>query len=720
LYAPVRTLVVQELRAGHLPLWNPYEGTGKPLFAEGIHSVLHPVSLLGALLAPSSIDFLILVWLVAAALGAFLLARSLAASPTASAAAGLAFALSGFSVSMTGNLVFLAGLSTLPWLLAAARSAGMGARWGLVATALATACAFLSGDAQVALVGLILGILLAADAGGLRGLARAAVGMGAGLLLAAVQILPTAALLPRTYRSLESSDWEKARWALPPARLLEWIVPGIARGPLRELPATASGSPVPSVFAESVYLGAPLLVAAALGWAALRCNGRRRTALLLGGACLALLWLALGHHLGARQLLGWVPIWSRFRYTEKLMAPLTLCVAALAALGVDAFGVSRLSPRWRRALGALTLTAAAAFIVLSIAPAASGLAERIPGEAAAFHLRQVARGLPHLIVLLAALLAADRLPGERRRVLALALLLAAAPVAALRYAAHFGSPVARGEVSPLRLETDSPPVRLLHPEEELLPTNDPDGPVEGSAHFNRRFLRPATNVAARVDTVEPFGAFDPGRLTTLVRSLGFDWMRALRRFGLTHVAVVLPYDEASRAATAAAVEGGRLVQREPGLNFELWAVPHRPWAFFPRRVIVQPTPEYAHMFLLDVLASPGADETVVLEAKDPPRTAPGRVLGFERGTGTVRVEAEADAPSLLVVQDAFWPGWRATVDGRPAEILAADFLVRAVRWPAGRHRLVMTYDPPELRLGLALSALGAVLVLLLAIKPERR
>ncbi|MGB8931558.1 MAG: hypothetical protein WCC48_09970, partial [Anaeromyxobacteraceae bacterium] len=30
LYAPVRTLVVQELRAGHLPLWNPYEGTGKP------------------------------------------------------------------------------------------------------------------------------------------------------------------------------------------------------------------------------------------------------------------------------------------------------------------------------------------------------------------------------------------------------------------------------------------------------------------------------------------------------------------------------------------------------------------------------------------------------------------------------------------------------------------------------------------------------------------
>ena len=33
LYAPVRTLVVDALRRGRLPLWNPYEGAGKPLFA---------------------------------------------------------------------------------------------------------------------------------------------------------------------------------------------------------------------------------------------------------------------------------------------------------------------------------------------------------------------------------------------------------------------------------------------------------------------------------------------------------------------------------------------------------------------------------------------------------------------------------------------------------------------------------------------------------------
>jgi hypothetical protein len=43
LYSPVRSMVVDSLRSFSLPLWNPYEGTGHPLLAEGIHGVLHPV-----------------------------------------------------------------------------------------------------------------------------------------------------------------------------------------------------------------------------------------------------------------------------------------------------------------------------------------------------------------------------------------------------------------------------------------------------------------------------------------------------------------------------------------------------------------------------------------------------------------------------------------------------------------------------------------------------
>jgi hypothetical protein len=711
LYAPVRTLVVAELRAGRLPLWNPYEGTGKPLFAEGLHSVLHPVSLAAAVVAPSSIDFLLLSYLVAAALGAFVLAGILGASGPASAAAGASYALSGYSVSMTGNLVFLAGLSTLPWLVAGARAAGAGARWGAVAAALAAACAFLSGDAQVALVGLALGALLAADAGGPRGAARALGGMLSGVLLAGVQIVATRALLPLTFRDLELPDEQKAQWALAPARLLEWVVPGLFRGPLAGLPVGASGPRLDElVFADSVYLGAPLLVAAALGAA----RSRRRTALLLASAAGVLLWLALGHHLGARPLLDGVPVWSRFRYSEKLMAPLTLCACGLAALGADEFGPRRLPAAARGALAAIGSLAAAVLVALVLAPAwADALATRLAGDLGPFRRSMLAAGLPHLLAAMGALLVVDRLRPAPARTTALALLVALASGAAVHHGAHLGSPDARLFATPMRLETEGPVPRIAHPVSGLYDHERYPDHVEASARAASIVLTPAFNVASRVDTFEPYTGFEPGRLTRLSMSFERAWAREFRRFGLTHVAIQLPHAEAFRRLAALAADGGVLVQREEALGFEVWAVPHRPWAFFAGRAVAAASPERAHEVVLD-LAARGEDETVVLEAAEAPATAPGRVLQVDRGTGSVRIDAESAGPALLVVQDAYWPGWRASIDGEPAEILAADFLVRAVRWPPGRHRLEMTYDPPELRSGLALSAVGAVAVLLLA------
>lgn len=75
-----------------------------------------------------------------------------------------------------------------------------------------------------------------------------------------------------------------------------------------------------------------------------------------------------------------------------------------------------------------------------------------------------------------------------------------------------------------------------------------------------------------------------------------------------------------------------------------------------------------------------------------------------------------DAPSggVVVVNEAFYPGWRATVDGRDAPILRANALVRAVRVGAGRHEVRMEFAPPSGRLwrlvwiASLLLALGAI------------
>jgi hypothetical protein len=76
----------------------------------------------------------------------------------------------------------------------------------------------------------------------------------------------------------------------------------------------------------------------------------------------------------------------------------------------------------------------------------------------------------------------------------------------------------------------------------------------------------------------------------------------------------------------------------------------------------------------------------------------------------VVIEAEAPGESLLVLTDSFYPGWRASVDGVETEILRANAVHRAVRLPAGSHRVIFEYAPASVRWGGAISALalGAV------------
>ncbi len=91
---------------------------------------------------------------------------------------------------------------------------------------------------------------------------------------------------------------------------------------------------------------------------------------------------------------------------------------------------------------------------------------------------------------------------------------------------------------------------------------------------------------------------------------------------------------------------------------------------------------------------------------DPGASATVRTL--ERDT--VEVETLSAAPSLLVLADVFYPGWEATVDGRPAPVVRADYLLRAVPVPAGRHLVRLAFRPSSLRRGAALSGLTLLLL----------
>jgi uncharacterized membrane protein YfhO len=71
-----------------------------------------------------------------------------------------------------------------------------------------------------------------------------------------------------------------------------------------------------------------------------------------------------------------------------------------------------------------------------------------------------------------------------------------------------------------------------------------------------------------------------------------------------------------------------------------------------------------------------------------------------------RFEVEADGDSYLVSRASFARGWVARVDGEKAPVLRANGKHRAVPVPAGRHEVVLRYEPPGRGLGMALTALA--------------
>jgi Bacterial membrane protein YfhO len=88
----------------------------------------------------------------------------------------------------------------------------------------------------------------------------------------------------------------------------------------------------------------------------------------------------------------------------------------------------------------------------------------------------------------------------------------------------------------------------------------------------------------------------------------------------------------------------------------------------------------------------------------------------------VIAEATARRPSLLVLTDVHFPGWEASVDGRPVPIERVNYLLRGVLVPAGQHRVEFRYEPASFRIGWIISVVGLVAVLAAVIVglPRRR
>jgi hypothetical protein len=85
----------------------------------------------------------------------------------------------------------------------------------------------------------------------------------------------------------------------------------------------------------------------------------------------------------------------------------------------------------------------------------------------------------------------------------------------------------------------------------------------------------------------------------------------------------------------------------------------------------------------------------------PPRKATAEIRRYENQA--VDIDADSDAPAMLVLADSFDPGWRAYVDGKEDKIFRANAFFRAVSLSAGKHRVEFRYEPLSLKIGAAVS-----------------
>ena len=69
------------------------------------------------------------------------------------------------------------------------------------------------------------------------------------------------------------------------------------------------------------------------------------------------------------------------------------------------------------------------------------------------------------------------------------------------------------------------------------------------------------------------------------------------------------------------------------------------------------------------------------------------------------LSAAGSAPSdgYLVFDDLSYPGWVATVDGRPAPIHRVDYLLQGVRLHPGRHQVRLVYAPLSFLCGMLIT-----------------
>ncbi len=747
-YYPLKQYWVERVSQLQFPDWYPYDGMGQPYAGMLISGAFHPANLFYLLLPLGvALKVVMLLSYVAALGGVYLFGRLWGMGRGAALLAGLAYALCGYMVGISNNLLYLMAAATFPWALWGAErflrqpSAGRAA-----AAALLLSLVLLSGDPQsFAMCNgmlLVLVLLRPERSSMLRVAPRAGLLIVLGALLSSVQILSLFSTLKNAYPS--APDIKGATYfSFHPLRLFELFFGALFLDP--ESGTAASGRMADELFksgmggfwVHSVYLGLPAVL---LLGSALWVHRRNPLTWKVTGLSLFLVALTMPHQLPLYGwLYKWFPLWSSFRYPEKLLPYFLFPCALGAGAGLEAIQRdSSLARRVAQAGFALALL----WGLLGLGEwwlrwFSDGVVATLWGKADSVTLGMLhdnflqAAGVGAVtLVLMGVVLARVHSPVPRAVAILgfqfAVLYLANEGTYHVTYTDVLEQPTSTVEAI-LRAEADAGAVRprVFGGLREVEPHYVPEGlhPVDIMAVNFAAALEPVTPALWKLEGAGPYLPAASRRLVGLLNS--FETLDAWvgRLSGLYNVRyLTLEADVYKRGGSG---NPEVILAEEPRINAVLLRNPHtlpRAYLATPRCV---PDASAARTLVLSRSFRPGQD--VALECPpDAPRDealptagAPGEVRIVHYAPESVELEVEARAPTALVLNDPYYDGWSATVDGQPTPILPANIVVRGVRVPAGTHRVSFSYRTPGLVLG-ALISLGTLGLLGLAVLLERR
>jgi hypothetical protein len=732
-FFPLRLFAARELSEGRLATWNPFVFEGSFQLP-----ALYPPELLHALWpGPVFISWLLTLHLPLAALAAYWLARELGASRPGSFVSGAVYALAGFALSCLNLYVFLQALALAPCVAGLLRRAALRGGRSMIAAAAFVALALSTLAVEFVVQSILLGVALGlVGAPSRAGLARLAVAAGLGLGLAGLPIALTLGLLPETARGAGFTPEVALGNAVHPAVFLQSLLPGLFGQP--SAPAQAwwggrfftKGLP----YFLSLYLGPVVLALAAVGTVALP---RRVRPVLLVLAALGV-WYAVGERGGLAPFVSRLPLGASFRFPSKALLLPHLAVAMAAGFAVERLRFGRAWGWLAAATGFAAAVAVGLAVLLSVAPpdlvAWTGVLPSYWPTVA-----QVTRHEAGVVLLLAlavggSALAADR--GLLRRGWAVAVVAMLVVVDLARAGvglnpqvhASFFDPLP--EVAALRLDEldggrvfsygldHSPAFR------EVLARGGRDLTLTGH-YLHRQILGPYANVIDRVEAAEASDltgfaprerelspeAYQPRRAGELV-----PWFR---NAGVARVLSLDPLSHAELVPMTAVPAG------PSGVAIQVYGLNTWPRASLACRATPVARPEEALALPYRKGFDPWREVALVREGSEGPDDAlpatctKGRARLAWRTAGEERYEVEANASAYLVVRASHARGWRGFVDGVPQPVLRANGKHRAVAVNAGRHEVVLRYEPPGLLAGAAVSLLALLAVAVLFVASGR-